>query len=74
MTLEYSYLPCRFCVGKNHCAQCAEEICAPLRELPGIVSARGEIKKDKKLLHVELSPDADENLIYDTLEGVGVFV
>ena len=74
MTLEYSYLPCRFCVGKSHCEQCAEEICEPLRELPGVISARGEIQKDRKLLHLELSPDADEDLVYDTLEQVGVFV
>ncbi len=74
MTLEYSYLPCRFCVGKSHCEQCAEEICEHLRPLPGVVSARGEIKKDKKLLHLELAPGADENTVYDTLEEVGVFV
>ena len=74
MTLEYSYLPCRFCVGKSHCEQCAEEICASLRELPGVLSARGEIKKDKKLLHVETAPGADEDRIYDTLEQIGVFV
>jgi hypothetical protein len=74
VTLEYSYLPCRFCVGKSHCEQCAEEICEHLRPLRGVLSARGEIQKDKKLLHVELSSDADENLIYDTLEEVGVFV
>ncbi len=74
MILEYSYLPCRFCVGKSHCEQCAEEICEHLRPLPGVVSARGEIKKDKKLLHVELGPDGSEDLIYDTLEEVGVFI
>ena len=74
MVLEYSYLPCRFCVGKSHCEQCAEEICEHLRPLPGVVSARGEILKDKKLLHMELAPGADENMIFDTLEEVGVFV
>ena len=74
MILEYSYLPCRFCVGKSHCEQCAEEICEHLRELEGVVSARGEIKKDKKLLHLELAPGADENEVFDALENVGVFV
>ena len=54
--------------------QCAEEICEPLRELPGVISARGEIQKDRKRLHLELSPDADEDLVYDTLEQIGVFV
>ena len=74
MELEYSYLPCRFGVGKSHCEQCAEEICEHLRPLPGVVSARGEILRDSKRLLLELGPDADENQIYDTLEEVGVFV
>ena len=74
MVLEYSYLPCRFCVGKSHCEQCAEEICEHLRPLGGVVSARGEILKDRKLLHLELAPGADENQVFDTLEEVGVFI
>ncbi len=80
MVLEYSYLPCRFCVGKNHCEQCGEEICAQIADVPGLVSAHVEIrqdkalKKDTKLLHLELAPGADENPLYDALEAVGVFV
>ena len=80
MVLEYTYLPCRFCVGKNHCQQCGDEICARLADVPGILGARAEILQDKVLrretrrLHVELAPDADENALYDALEAVGVFV
>ena len=80
MTLEYSYLPCRFCVGKNHCQQCGDEICEHLSGVPGLLSARAEIvqdkvlRKDTKLLHLELAPDADESALYDALEAVGVFV
>ncbi len=80
MVLEYSYLPCRFCVGKNHCQQCGDEICQHLAGLPGLRSARAEImqdkvlRKDKKLLHIELDPGADEDAVYDALEAAGVFV
>ena len=36
MTTEYkfSYLPCEFCVGKNHCDACAAEIARLLTMLP----------------------------------------
>ena len=80
MVLEYSYLPCRFCVGKNHCQQCGDEICEHLAGTPGLLSARAEIRqnkalgKDTKLLHMELAPGADENVIFDALEAVGVFI
>lgn len=80
MVLEYSYLPCRFCVGKNHCQQCGDEICEHLAGLPGLVSARAEIlqdkvlRKDVKRLYIELSPGADEDAVYDALEAAGVFV
>ena len=80
MVLEYSYLPCRFCVGKNHCEQCGEEICGHLEGAPGLIGAHVEIRQSKamgketKLLHLELAPDADENVIFDILEEVGVFV
>ena len=80
MVLEYSYLPCRFCVGKNHCQQCGDEICGHLSEVPGLLSARAEIAQDKvlrketKRLHIELAPGADEDALYDALEAVGVFV
>jgi hypothetical protein len=80
MVLEYTYLPCRFCVGKNHCEQCGEEICGHLEGTPGLLSARVEIVQDKvlrketKLLHLELAPGADENAVFDVLEEIGVFV
>lgn len=80
MVLEYSYLPCRFCVGKNHCEQCGEEICEHLAGTPGLLSAHVEILQDKamgkttRLLHLTLEPDADENALFDVLEEIGVFV
>ena len=80
MVLEYSYLACRFCVGKNHCEQCGAEICEHLAGTPGLLGAHVEIvqdkalKKDAKYLHLDLSPDADENAVFDALEEIGVFI
>ena len=33
---DYSYLPCQFCVGKNHCAQCGEDIRQALLAMEGV--------------------------------------
>lgn len=74
LELKYSYLPCRFCVGKNHCQQCADEICDTLLGLPEVVSARGKADKDEKTLFVELVPGADEEAVLDALDVIGVFV
>ena len=73
MELKYSYLPCNFCVGKNHCKQCAEDVCVMLRALPGVTGARARVGKDEKRLFIDLAPDADEDAIFDALEAAGVF-
>ena len=73
MELKYSYLPCNFCVGKNHCEQCAQEVCDMLLGLPGVTGARAIVGKHEKRLIIDLAPDADENAIFDALETIGVF-
>ena len=73
MELTYSYLPCNFCVGKNHCEQCAEEVCDMLRGMPGVLSARAKVGKNEKRLFLDLGPGADEGAIFDALETIGVF-
>ena len=49
MTLEYSYLPCRFCVGKNHCQLCGDEICEHLSDVPGLLADPADPHGDKDL-------------------------
>lgn len=73
MELKYSYLPCNFCVGKNHCEQCAQEVCDMLLGLPGVTGARSKVGKHEKRLIIDLAPDADEDAIFDALETIGVF-
>ncbi|MBR6115205.1 MAG: hypothetical protein IKQ10_08515 [Oscillospiraceae bacterium] len=74
LELKYSYLPCRSCVGKMHCQQCADDICRMLTGRPEVVSARGKANKEEKILYIELAPGADEDAVLDALDVIGVFV
>ena len=70
-TYNYSYLPCQFCVGKNHCKQCGEEIRRALLALPGVVQA--EADGLAKTLTLTLD-GADFEDIEDQADALGVFL
>ena len=61
---DYSYLPCQFCVGKNHCAQCGEEIRHAL-------DAEMDVSARRLRLLLE-GVDADD--IIDQADALGVFL
>ena len=73
MTLNYrfTYQPCEFCVGKNHCAACQAEIAAHLRGLPGVRKA--QVNRPEASLAVTCD-DIDPLDLEDALEAIGVFV
>ncbi|MBQ8087874.1 MAG: heavy-metal-associated domain-containing protein [Clostridia bacterium] len=68
MELTYSYLPCEFCVGKNHCAQCGETIQKALIAMNGV--RRAEVDGLAKKLSIDCE-DLDD--IADNAEALGVF-
>ena len=68
---DYSYLPCQFCVGKNHCAQCGEEIRRAILALPGVSAAEADASARK--LYVTLDGACPED-VADALEALGVFI
>ena len=68
---DYSYLPCQFCVGKNHCAQCGEEIRQALLDMAGVVDAEMDVPARRLRLTLEgVEPDD----IIDQADGLGVFL
>ena len=68
---SYSYLPCQFCVGKNHCAQCGEEIRQSLLRLEGVA----EVEMDVPVRRLRLALDgADFEDIEEQAEILGVFL
>jgi len=68
---RYSQLACQFCVGKNHCAQCAEDIAAMLRAMPGVAFA--EADAPNRRLRVDYD-GADVEDIEDRMDAAGVFL
>lgn len=68
---DYSYLPCQFCVGKNHCAQCGEEIRKSLLAMDGV--AEVEMDVPARRLRMMLA-DADLDDIIDRADALGVFL
>ena len=71
VTLDYSYLPCPFCVGKNHCAQCGEDIRQSLLKLEGVRRVEMDVPARK------LTLEADEDRLDDIIDGAdaaGVFL
>ena len=68
---DYSYLPCQFCVGKNHCAQCGEEIRRSLMALDGVADV--EMDAPARRLRLTLNGvDADD--VIDRADALGVFL
>jgi len=68
---DYSYLPCQFCVGKNHCAQCGEEIRQALLGMEGVKDAEMDVPARRLRLVLE-GVDADD--IIDQADAIGVFL
>ena len=69
--LPYSYLPCQFCVGKNHCAQCGEDIRQALLAMEGVADVEMDVPARKLRLALE-GVDADD--IIDRADALGVFL
>ena len=68
---DYSYLPCQFCVGKNHCAQCGEEIRQSLRALEGVADV--EMDVPARRLRLTLN-GAEPDDVIDRADALGVFL
>jgi len=68
---DYSYLPCQFCVGKNHCEQCGEEIRQSLLGMAGVKSV--EMDVPARRLHLTIK-GADPDDIIDQADALGVFL
>lgn len=71
-TFNYTYLPCQFCVGKNHCARCGEEIRLALLGLPGVLDVEMDVPARRLALAVADGADLDD--IADQAEALGVFL
>ena len=67
----YSYLPCQFCVGKNHCAQCGEEIRQALLNMQGVTDAEMDVPARRLRLSLD---NADPDDIIDQADALGVFL
>ena len=70
-TFDYSYLPCQFCVGKNHCEQCGEEIRRALEAVRGVT----RVTMDAPARRLTIDFDgADMGDIEERAEAMGVFL
>ena len=70
-TCDYSYLPCQFCVGKNHCEQCGEDIRKSLLGVDGVAEVRMDVPARKLTLTLD---GADFDDVCDAAEVLGVFL
>ena len=70
-TYTFSYLPCQFCVGKNHCNTCGEEIARQLRAMPGVLEA--EVNRPENRLTVRYE-NIDPEDLEDAMDRIGVFL
>ena len=68
---DYSYLPCQFCVGKNHCAQCGEKIRQSLLAMEGVAGVEMDVPARRLRLTLE---GADPDDIIDQADALGVFL
>lgn len=71
LDLDYSYLPCQFCVGKNHCAQCGKEIRDALMAMEGVADVRMDVPARRLRLVLD---GADPDDIIDRADALGVFL
>ena len=67
----YSYLPCQFCVGKNHCARCGEEIRQALLRMDGVADV--EMDVPARRLRMALAGVKPDDVI-DQADALGVFL
>ena len=70
-TYRFTYLPCQFCVGKNHCNACGEEIASQLRAMPGVEAA--EVNRPDGVLTVTYAGIDPEDM-EDAMDAIGVFM
>ncbi len=70
-TCKYSYLPCQFCVGKNHCEQCGEDIRQSLLGLEGVEAVTMDVPNRSLTLQYY---DTDFDDIADQADALGVFL
>ena len=68
---DYSYLPCQSCVGKNHCAQCGEEIRQALLAMEGVADVNMDVPA-RRLRMALVGVEADD--IIDQADAIGVFL
>ena len=68
---DYSDLPCQFCVGKNHCQQCGEDIRQALLGLHGVVEVDMDVPNRKLTITYD---DIDPEDIEDAADALGVFL
>ena len=68
---RFTYLPCQFCVGKNHCAQCGEEIRAALLNMDGVADAEMDVPARRLRLVLE---GVDPDDIIDRADALGVLL
>ena len=68
---DYSYLPCQFCVGKNHCAQCGEEIRGALLAMEGVADVEMDVPARRLCLTLD---GVDPEDIVDRADALGVFL
>lgn len=71
VTCDYSYLPCQFCVGKNHCEQCGAEIRRALLGLSGVAAVEMDVPARKLALTLD-GTDLDD--VADQADALGVFL
>ncbi len=70
-TCDYSYLPCQFCVGKNHCRQCGEDIRRALLGLSGVAAVEMDVPARRLTLTLD---GADFDDVADAADALGVFL
>lgn len=70
-TCQYSYLPCQFCVGKNHCEQCGEDIRRSLLGFEGVEDVTMDVPNRRLTLSLN---GADPDDIIDQADALGVFL
>ena len=70
-TYDYSYLPCQFCVGKNHCEKCGEQIRQGLLSIEGVARVVMDVRNRRLTLSFD---GADPEDVEDRADAMGVFL